>query len=422
MATHRHSPGHNNLPPTTTGSIPNAINHNQHPTTATPEELVVRQALNNLPQLSDTINHSVDEHMNLAREAIRAEQMVALESDVRNSGFNRTIDKLDTKIDKKEQKLQRLEQRGRLSKKKKANLEWDMLKLQHKKSTAESFKQNTVNMVQRKYGVEQLAEQQNSPIQKELAKELRSVESEANRRQEVIDLVQSPTTEASVRSMLQQEVASWNGEAIEQFIDRREREARHDHQERLIKSTTSEKLQKFGSIYKKIAGRIDIAKEAQTTTDSARRQELLIKMSAWGESIADYKNRMVHDDETDLFNAVATINADRHFREESADVKVKVKDFEAVLQKEQDLRDKAKDVHAKIIDIQKRIKTETDKMKQADLMQEHSGLIDEYSDIQKRHGSIIKQLGGMTSGAAYEKKLMRPVAAKYLQSVQIVNL
>ena len=418
MATHRHSPGHNNLPPTTTGSIPAAINHNQQPPITSPEELAVRQALNNLPQLVDSVDQTVDRHMELARDAIRTEQMVGLESDARNSGFNKTISKAEGKIHKKQQKLEKLEQGGRLSKKKKANLEWDMLKQQQKIRTSESFKQNASDMVKRKYGLER----QKDPLQLELTQELQNIDTAADQRQSIIDMAQNPNTESSVRIMMQNEIASWGGETIEDFVDRRNQEVRQAHQERLIKTQSAEKMKEFGNLYKELSKRIDITSEAQTTSDPAKRQQLLLQMGAWGESIAEFKKRNVSDDELDLFNNVVTISAERAFRKESAEVKGKVKKFNEVLVKEQGFRDRAKDVHAKILDLQKRITTETDQKIKSDLIQEHENLKAEYLDIQKDHKDIVRKLNGTNSRDQYEKQLMKPVAAKYLKAVQIVNL
>lgn len=418
MVTHRHSPGHNNLPPATTGSTPDAIDHNQQPHIATPEEMAVRQTLNNLPQLADSINQTVDQHMLIAQEALRNEQMASLETDVRNSGFNKTVREAEDKIHKKEQKLQKLEQSGRLSKKKKAYLEWDMLKQKHKIHTTESFKQNTANMMKRKYGVER----QNDPLLAGLTNELQSVETEADRRQQLIDAAQNPNTESDLRIMMQKEIASWSGETVEDFVDRRNQEIRQNHQERLIKSTTAEKMQKFGRINKELSERLQVANEAQTSKNPAKRQELLLKMASWGESIADFKKRVIADDELDLFNTIATINAERNFQDELKEVKKSVKKFEEYLKKEQELRLKDKDIHAQIIDLQKRINTETDLDVRSDLLQKNADLTNEYNAIRASHSKIKQQLNGVTSSAEYEKRLMRPVAAKYLLNTQIVNL
>lgn len=418
MVTHRHSPGHNNLPPATTGSTPDAINHNQQPHTETPEAIAVRQALNNLPQLAESINQTVDQHMIAAREALRNEQMAGLETDIRNSGFNKTISKAEDKIHKKEQKLQKLEQSGRLSKKKKAYLEWDILKQKHEIHTTESFKQNTANIIKRKYGIER----QKDPLLSALTNELQNVETEADRRQQLIDAAQNPNTESDLRIMMQEEIASWGGETVEDFVDRRSQEIRQNHQERLIKSTTAEKIQKFGRINKELSERIQIANEAQTSQDPAKRQELLLKMASWGESIADFKKRVIADDELDLFNTIAAINAERNFQDESQEVKKSVKKFEELLKKEQELRLKAKDIHAEIIDLHKRINAETDLEVRSDLLQKNADLTNEYNVVRASHSKIKLQLKGVTSSAEYEKRLMRPVAAKYLLNTQIVNL
>lgn len=394
MVTHRHSSAHNNQPPVTTGSTPDAINHDQQPDIETPEAIAVRQALNNLPQLADTINQTVDQHMMIAQEALRNEQMASLETDIRNSGFNKTIRKAENKIHKKEQKLQKLEQSGRLSKKKKAYLEWDILKQKHEIHTTESFKQNTTNMMKRKYGVER----QNDPLLSALINEFQSVETEADRRQQLIDAAQNPNTESDLRDMMQEEIASWGGETIEDFVDRRNQEIRQNHQERLIKSTTAEKMQKFGRINKELSERIQIANEAQTSQDPAKRQELLLKMASWGESIADFKRRAIANDELDLFNTIATINAERNFQDESKEVKKSVKKFQELLKKEQELRVRS------------------------DLLQKNAALTNEYNAVRASHSKIKQQLNGVSSSAEYEKRLMRPVAAKYLINTQIVNL
>lgn len=418
MTTHAHSSGHNNLPPTTTGSTPDVINHNQQPHTETPEAIAVRQALNNLPQLAESIDQTVDQHMITAREALRNEQMADLETDIRNSGFNKTIRKAENKIHKKEQKLQKLEQSGRLSKKKKAYLEWDMLKQKHKINTTESFKQNTANMMKRKYGVER----QNDPLLSALTNELQSVETEADRRQQLIDAAQNPNTESDLRDMMQQEIASWGGETVEDFVDRRHQEIRQNHQERLIKSTTAKKIQQFGRFNKELSERIQIANEAQTSQDPAKRQELLLKMASWSESIADFKKRVIASDELDLFNTIATISAERNFQDESKEVKKSVKKFEELLKKEQELRLKAKDIHAEIIDLHKKINAETDLGVRSDLLQKNADLTNEYNVVRASHSKIEQQLNGVASSAEYEKHLMRPVAAKYLLNTQIVNL
>lgn len=260
---------------------------------------------------------------------------------------------------------------------------------------------------------------------KQLLADMAAIDQELANRSKIRESLEDPDLSAELRLAYEQEASQWGGQTDEEFRETKQAEAKARY-EILKKKDDREKRvnEQYIDTREELQKRAETVKSANSDPDPLKRQKALLDMKEWGESLEDFRSRVLGDNLEDFQDWMSDEAANK-LQEAIEKADEKIGRRKATLRQYQDLLTEAQKIKNRSAEINAAMAPGTlDKATKDQLLAEQDQLNNKAEQIAAQEKFLNQEISGWNgvSLEEYEEELKNKAIAEFNEKTKLSGL